>query len=59
MFLFYQTMMDIFKDSKVLTKRFSIVYRQHVHWEDGAYTEKEVESIQVFNKSHKLYQKLS
>lgn len=56
MFLFYQTMMDIFKDSKVLTKRFSIVYRQHVHWEDGAYTEKEVESIQVFNKSHKLYQ---
>lgn len=55
MALFYDIMMQIFKDSDVLSKRFNIIYRQHIHWEDGAYTETEVEKIQVFNQSHELH----
>ena len=54
---FYNIVIDIFKDSNILkqNKFFRLDFRQHVHWEDGAYTEKEVESIQVFNKEHPLH----
>lgn len=59
MYKFYNIMIDIFKDSDILSKDklFRLDFRQHVHWEDGAYTKQEVESIQVFNKKHHLYKK--
>ena len=47
--LFYDLMNEIFKESQF---SISVNFRQHVHWGDGKYTEKEVENMQVFRPEH-------
>jgi MoaA/NifB/PqqE/SkfB family radical SAM enzyme len=44
---FYDTISNIFKGLN-----YEVVYRQHVYWADGKYTEKEVNDIAVFNPTH-------
>jgi len=51
MSLFYDIIVDIFKG-----RRFEVVYRQHVFWGLGKYTEKEVEEISIFKKEHKNHE---
>lgn len=48
----YNIISDIFKDSTV---GFDIHYRQHVFWEIGKYTLKEVSDISVFEPIHPLF----
>lgn len=46
--IFYDIITDIFKGRNI-----EVVYRQHVHWEDGLYTQKEVGDISIFDENHK------
>jgi MoaA/NifB/PqqE/SkfB family radical SAM enzyme len=48
----YNIISDIFKTSTV---GFDIHYRQHIHWETGKYSIKEVDNISVFNPTHPLF----
>ena len=45
-------MIDIFKNSRF---NIAINFRQHVFWDSGIYTMKEVDNIQVFNPDHNLH----
>lgn len=47
MYSFYELIVDIFKGRK-----FEVVFRQHVHWEEGKYSEDEVNSISIFKPTH-------
>jgi hypothetical protein len=51
--IFYNKMSEIFKDSKF---NYKINFSQHVYWQDGAYSESEVNKIQVFNKEHPFHE---
>ena len=51
--LFRNLMKDIFKESSF---ELFLNYTQHVYWGDGAYTQEEVESIQVFNPEHPFFE---
>lgn len=48
----YEIISGIFKDSTV---GFDIHYRQHVYWEIGKYSIREVKDISVFEPSHPLF----
>jgi hypothetical protein len=47
MYLFYELIVSIFKG-----RNFEVVFRQHVHWEEGKYSEEEVDSISIFKPNH-------
>ena len=44
---FYNVISNIFKGLN-----YEVVYRQHVYWADGKYTEQQVNDIAVFNPTH-------
>lgn len=48
MIKFYQLITQIF-----IGRNFEVIFRQHVYWGMGKYTEEEVENISIFNKTHK------
>lgn len=50
MILFYDLITNIYRGRK-----FEVVFRQHVYWEDGKYTKEEVDSLSIFNISHKKH----
>jgi hypothetical protein len=50
--IFYNKMMDIFKNSKFFLQ---INFRQHVYWGTGLYSEADVEKMQIFNPEHTFF----
>ena len=52
MSMFYDIMVDIFKNSNFYLQ---INFRQHIYWESGAYSEDEVQKMEVFNPEHEFF----